>query len=78
MSRKLRDQLSAMAAEDPDDVHVIKSCSCCIEQTSIGVLLLGTKKIHFQDLLHALVAQSKSDFIVVVFFKDHHEKIVGI
>ena len=47
----------------------IKSCSCWIEQTTIGVPLLGTKKIHFQDLLHALVDQSKSDFIVVVFLK---------
>ena len=54
----------------------IKSCSCCIEQTTIGVLLLGTTKIHFQDLFGGSVKEWFHH--CCCFFKDHHEKIVGI
>ena len=56
----------------------IKSCSCCIEQTTIGVLLLGTKKDSFSRSVTCFGGSVKEWFHCCCFFKDHHEKIVGI
>ena len=56
----------------------IKSCSCCIEQTTIGVLLLGTKKDSFSRSVTCFGGSVKEWFHCCCFLKTIMKKIVGI
>ena len=47
----------------------IKSCSCCIEQTTIGVLLLGTKKDSFSRSVTCFGGSVKEWFHCCCFLK---------